>query len=81
MHFVFGFGERLLRRLSHRIHFQHAHRGEKDFNERWRSIPQRRKRPNLSVAVGMKHSLVPPPRSLRVTGIFPYDVEKGLQHP
>jgi hypothetical protein len=40
MHFMFGFGEHLLRGLPDGFHFQHAHRGEEDLNERRRRIPE-----------------------------------------
>ena len=81
MHFVFGFGEHLLRCLPHGVHVQHTHSGKKNLDERRRRIPQRRELLQLSVLVGMKHALVPAPRSGRVAWIIPDDVHEGLQRP
>ncbi len=77
MHLVFGFGERFLHRLPDGVDFQHAHGGDKNLDERRRRVPQRRERPDLSIAVGMKHALVPAPRTLRIIRILPNDIQEG----
>ena len=76
--FRFRHGE--LRGPANGSHFEQAHRGEEQPDERRRGFPERGQRAHHSDRIGVKDAFVPPPGTARMIGIFAHHIEQGLEY-